>query len=210
MAAFAGLAIDNAIVELDNYEVPIMDGSAVRFTSLMHRAGVMELDAPRCFFEVLQPIEIQKDDKFVAVYPSSRFVFTCRIDYDHPLIKRQSYTFEMSETAFEKEISGARTFGFLHDVETMKRFGLARGGSLENVVVVDQDKILNEDGLRFKDEFVRHKLLDCIGDFALLGMPMLGHVVAEKSGHAFNHAFLQEFFSRKASWKTRPLKRRSR
>jgi UDP-3-O-[3-hydroxymyristoyl] N-acetylglucosamine deacetylase len=207
MAAFAGLAIDNAIVELDNYEVPIMDGSAVEFTSLIHQAGVTELDAPRYFFEVLQPIEIKRGDKFVGVYPSSRFVFTCRIEYDHPLINRQSYTFKMSETSFEREICGARTFGFLHDVETMKRFGLARGGSLNNVVVVDQDKILNEDGLRFRDEFVRHKLLDCIGDFALLGMPMLGHVVAEKSGHAFNHAFLQEFFSRKESWKTRPMKR---
>lgn len=205
MACFSGLAIDNAIVELDNYEMPIMDGSAALFTSLIRKAGVVELDAPRYFFEVIRPIEIEKDGKSVGVYPASKFMITCVIEYDHPLIKKQSYTFEMDEERFEREISRARTFGFLYEIEYLKRYGLARGGSLDNAVVVDKDRIVNEDGLRFADEFVRHKLLDCIGDFSLLGMPILGHVVAKKSGHAFNHAFIQEFFNQKGSWQTRPI-----
>ncbi|MBC8199606.1 MAG: UDP-3-O-acyl-N-acetylglucosamine deacetylase [Desulfobacteraceae bacterium] len=203
MATFAGLSIDNALVEIDGYEMPIMDGSAEVFTSSIMAAGIKEQDGQRCFFVVKKPIELKENGKFVGIYPESSFKITCDIDYDHPLVKKQSYTIELSDEVFEREICRARTFGFLHEYEDMKRFGLARGGSLDNVVVIDRENILSKNGLRYKDEFVRHKLLDCIGDFALLGMPVLGHVKVSKSGHFFNHAFLKKFFAQKESWETR-------
>ncbi len=205
MASFAGLSIDNAIVELDAYEVPVMDGSAGPFTELIKSAGIKEQDAPRHFFVLKEPIVLEESGKSVAVYPSTTFKITCTIDFDHPVIKKQTYSIDVSDKVFEGEISRARTFGFLQEVEYMKRYGLARGGSLDNVVVIDKDSILNEDGLRYTDEFVRHKILDCLGDFSLLGMPILGHLVVNKSGHAFNHAFLEKFFSKKASWETRTI-----
>ena len=203
MASFYGLAIDNALVEIDAYEMPIMDGSAGPFTAMIKEAGIREQTEPRCFFVVKKPIELKKNGKSVGIYPFSTYKITCAIEYDHPLIERQSYSAEVSDEVFEHEISRARTFGFLHEVEYLKRYGLARGGSLENAIVIDKHDIVNHDGLRYPDEFVRHKILDCIGDFALLGMPLLGHVVLDKSGHAFNHAFLKEFFAKKESWETR-------
>jgi len=202
MATFAGLSIDNALVEIDGYEMPIMDGSAEVFTSSIMAAGIKEQDGQRCFFVVKKPIELKENGKFVGIYPESSFKITCDIDYDHSLVKKQSYTIELSDEVFEREICRARTFGFLHEYKELKRFGLARGGSLDNVVVIDKENILNEDGLRYKDEFVRHKLLDCLGDFSLLGMPVLGHVKVSKSGHFFNHAFLKKFFAQKESWAT--------
>lgn len=138
----------------------------------------------------------------VGIYPYPSYKITCTIEYDHPLIKKQSYSVDMSDHVFEHEISRARTFGFVHEYEYLKRYGLARGVSLENVIAIDNEDVLNDEGLRYKDEFVRHKILDCIGDFSLLGMPILGHVVASKSGHAFNHAFLKIFFGQKESWET--------
>ena len=205
MAGLAGLSIDNVIVELDSYEVPVMDGSAGPFTRLILEAGIRELEAPRHFFRLTEPIELEQDGKFVGAYPDDTFKITCDIEFEHPLIRSQSYSIEVVDHVFEREISSARTFGFLHEVEYMKRYGLARGGSLENAVVIDDNSVLNDDGLRFEDEFVRHKLLDSIGDFSLLGMPILGHIVTRKSGHAFNHAFLERFFSEKTSWHTQTL-----
>jgi UDP-3-O-[3-hydroxymyristoyl] N-acetylglucosamine deacetylase len=205
MACLAGLSIDNVIVELDSYEVPAMDGSAGPFTRMILDAGIQELDAPRHFFRLTEPIELEQDGKFVGAYPDDTFKVTCHIEFEHPLIRKQTYTIEVVDQVFVREISGARTFGFLHEVEYMKRYGLARGGSLENAVVIDENNVLNDEGLRFEDEFVRHKLLDSIGDFSLLGMPILGHIVTRKSGHAFNHAFLDRFFSEKASWHTQSL-----
>lgn len=202
MATFVGLSIDNALVEIDSYEMPIMDGSAEVFTTSIMAAGIKEQEAQRCFFVVKKPIELKENGKFVGIYPESSFKITCDIDYDHPLIKKQSYTIELSDNVFEREICRARTFGFLHEYENLKRFGLARGCSLDNVVVIDEKNILNKDGLRYKNEFVRHKLLDCMGDFALLGMPVLGHVKVSKSGHFFNQAFLKKFFAQKKSWET--------
>jgi UDP-3-O-[3-hydroxymyristoyl] N-acetylglucosamine deacetylase len=202
MASFAGLSIDNALVEINAYEMPIMDGSAGPFTSLIKSAGVEDQDAPKCFFVVKEPIEIKKDGKMVGIYPYPSYKITCTIEYDHPLIKKQSYSVDMSDHVFEHEISRARTFGFVHEYEYLKRYGLARGVSMENVIAIDNEDVLNDEGLRYKDEFVRHKILDCIGDFSLLGMPILGHVVASKSGHAFNHAFLKIFFGQKESWET--------
>ncbi len=205
MACLGGLSIDNVIVELDSYEVPVMDGSAGPFTRMIMAAGIQEQEAPRHFFVLKEPIELKQDGKFVGAYPDTTFKITCNIEFEHPLIRKQSYSIEVQDHIFEREISSARTFGFLHEVEYMKRYGLARGGSLENALVVDDRDILNKDGLRYQNEFVRHKLLDCIGDFSLLGMPILAHIVTIKSGHAFNHAFLEKFFSHKASWQTLTL-----
>lgn len=202
MAVFAGLSIDNAIVELDWYEMPIMDGSARPFTTLIKSGGIKKQNASRYFLKIKHPIELHENGKFVAIYPSANFKITCAIEYDHPLIKKQTCCFDISAEVFEKEISPARTFGFLHEYEYLKMYGLARGGSLENVVVIDKDTILNPGGLRYEDEFVRHKLLDCMGDFSLLGLPLIGHVKTFKSGHAFNHALLKKIFSKKDCWET--------
>ena len=196
------MSIDNAIVEIDAYELPIMDGSGGPFTRLIHSAGTLRQEGLKCYFKVNKPISLSKNGKSVTVYPSDRFRITCTIAFDHPLIGTQTCDFSFEREIFEKEISSARTFGFLHELEMMKRYGLARGGSLENAVVIDGDRVLNEGGLRFKDEFVRHKMLDCIGDFSLIGMPIIGHVITMKSGHAFNHAFLEKFFEEKESWET--------
>jgi len=205
MACLAGLSIDNAIVELDSYEVPVMDGSAGPFTRMILEAGIREQKAERHFFVLKKPIELEQDGKFVGVYPDTTFKITCNIEFEHHLIRKQSCSIEVVDYIFEREVSSARTFGFLHEVEYMKRYGLARGGSLDNAVVIDNSDILNEEGLRYRDEFVRHKLLDCIGDFSLLGMPILGHIVTRKSGHAFNHAFLEKFFNKKTCWQTQIL-----
>ncbi|MFZ0482617.1 MAG: UDP-3-O-acyl-N-acetylglucosamine deacetylase [Desulfobacterales bacterium] len=202
MASFAGLSIDNALVEIDSYEMPIMDGSAYPFTSLIKASGIKELNTPRYFFVIKKPIELKKDGKMVGVYPCSTYKITCTIEYDHPLINTQSYSVDVSDHIWENEISKARTFGFLHEYEYLKKNGLARGVTLENVIAIDDKDVINEGGLRYRDEFVRHKILDCIGDFSLLGMPILGHVVAEKSGHAFNHSFLKKIFAEKESWET--------
>lgn len=203
MATFAGLSIDNALVELDAYEVPVMDGSAGPFTELMVKSGIMEQGVPRHYFTLKEPIVLKEGDKSVTAYPSDRFRITCTIDFAHPVIGKQNLSIDITDEAFSSEISRARTFGFLHEVEYMKRYGLALGGSLDNAVVIDKESIVNTDGLRFPDEFVRHKILDCLGDFSLLGMPILGHLEVIKSGHALNHAFLEKFFSQKESWETR-------
>lgn len=202
MACFAGLSIDNALIEIDTYEMPIMDGSAGPFTEMIQSAGIKEQDAPKCFFVVNKPIELQQDGKSVGIYPYPTYKITCSIEFDHDLIRRQTYSLDLSDLDFKREISRARTFGFLQDYEYLKRNGLARGVSLDNVVVVDHHDVVNDGGLRYQDEFVRHKILDCLGDFSLLGMPLLGHIITEKSGHAFNHAFLKEFFTQKESWET--------
>jgi UDP-3-O-[3-hydroxymyristoyl] N-acetylglucosamine deacetylase len=202
MACLAGLSVDNVVVELDSYEVPVMDGSAGPFTRMILEAGIREQNAERHFFVLKKPIELKQDGKFVGIYPDTTFKITCNIEFEHHLIRKQSCSIEVVDHIFEREISSARTFGFLHEVEYMKRYGLARGGSLDNAVVIDKSGILNEEGLRYQDEFVRHKLLDCIGDFSLLGMPILGHIVTNKSGHAFNHAFLEKFFNKKTCWQT--------
>ncbi|GAB6907037.1 UDP-3-O-(3-hydroxymyristoyl) N-acetylglucosamine deacetylase [Desulfosarcina cetonica] len=202
MAGFSGMSIDNAIVEVDAYELPIMDGSAQPFTELIQSAGIQHQDGNKCYFKVTAPITLAENGKSVTIYPADVFRITCTIVYDHPLIGTQTCDFVVTPEVFRKEISSARTFGFLHEVEMMKRFGLGRGGSLDNAVVIDGDHVLNDGGLRFVDEFVRHKALDCIGDFSLIGMPIIGHVVTERSGHAFNHAFLEKFFSQKESWET--------
>jgi len=203
MASFSGLCIDNALVELDGYEIPIMDGSAAPFTRLLQSAGLQRQEALRCYFIIRQPISLREGAKSVTVFPAAHDQSSYSIDFDHPLIRQQDFSVVVTRETFDREISPTRTFGFYYEIGNLKRYGLAQGGSLENAIVIDQDKILNTGGLRFTDEFVRHKLLDCIGDFSLLGMPILGHIVLKRSGHAFNHAFLEKFFASKDCWETR-------
>lgn len=209
MATFAGLSIDNALVELDAYEVPVMDGSAGPFTRMIAEAGIENQKVARHYFVLREPIELKEGDKSVSVHPSDSFRITCSIEFKHPLIGKQDFSLDITDEGFASEISNARTFGFLQEVEYLKRYGLAQGGSLDNAVVIDKDRIINQDGLRYPDEFVRHKVLDCLGDFSLLGMPILGHLIVSRSGHQFNHAFLEKFFSEKALWETRAVPRQN-
>ncbi|MCD4722767.1 MAG: UDP-3-O-acyl-N-acetylglucosamine deacetylase [Desulfobacula sp.] len=206
MASFAGLGIDNALVELNEYEIPIMDGSAKIFTQLIKKTGIEKQAAPKQFFIVKKPIKVTDNDKSVIVHPAPCFKITCRIEFAHPLIGEQEITFDRAKNNFEKEISHARTFGFIQDLELLKKFSLGKGGSLDNAIIIDKDRILNEEGLRYPDEFVRHKLLDSLGDFSLLGMPIQGHIVTHKSGHALNHLFIKTFLENKNAWETGPVK----
>lgn len=204
MASFSGLGIDNALVEINDYEVPIMDGSAKIFTSLIKEKGLVEQDAPKHFFIVKKAMEVIDQDKSVIAVPAPCFKITCKIDFNHPLIGMQEISFERDKNDFEKEICAARTFGFIKEHELLKKFNLGKGASLDNAIVIDKDRILNEEGLRFPDEFVRHKLLDSLGDFSLLGMPIRGHIITHKSGHTLNHLFIKTFLENKDAWETGP------
>jgi UDP-3-O-[3-hydroxymyristoyl] N-acetylglucosamine deacetylase len=189
MSALSGLGIDNVYVDLDADEVPIMDGSASPFALLLQQAGLEEQGAPKRFLKVKKPVEVREGDKWARLEPYAGFKLSFSIDFRHPVIERttQSVTVDFAETSYLKEIARARTFGFMHEVEDLKGSGLALGGGLENAVVIDDQGVLNEDGLRFADEFIRHKLLDAIGDLYLMGRPLLGAFVAHKSGHALNN-----------------------
>jgi UDP-3-O-[3-hydroxymyristoyl] N-acetylglucosamine deacetylase len=200
MAAFAGAGIDNALVLLDGPEVPIMDGSAAPFLFLIECAGVVEQDAPRRAVKVLKPVMIADGGRIVAISPASSFSVSFEIDFESAAVARQECFFQIGEGTFKAEISRARTFGFLHEVDEMRAAGLALGGSLENAVVVAGSRVLNEDGLRYDNEFVRHKVLDCIGDLYLAGGPLLGHVRGVRSGHRFNHLLLKALLSDRQAW----------
>jgi UDP-3-O-[3-hydroxymyristoyl] N-acetylglucosamine deacetylase len=204
MASFAGLGIDNALVEMDEYEMPIMDGSAKEFTRAITAAGIEPQRLPRHVMIIKKPVRIQDQDKFVEVLPDPCFKITCSIEFDHPLIGKQTITFDRTKNNFEKEISQARTFGFIQDLELLKKFSLGKGGSLENAIVIDKDRILNSEGLRYPDEFVRHKMLDSLGDFSLLGMSIQGHIISHKSGHTLNHLFIQKLLDTRDAWETGP------
>lgn len=192
MATLIGLGIDNVYLDIDAEEVPIMDGSASAFVYLIKEAGIKKLKAPKKFMKILKPKHYLNGDRRISVYPYDGFKITYTIEFDHPLIRLQTRTLELKTPEdFENEVSPARTFGFLKDVEMLRKNGLALGGSLENAIVIDSDKILNSH-LRFADEFVRHKILDVIGDLALLGYPLLGHVVAYKAGHEIHTSLAKE------------------
>jgi UDP-3-O-[3-hydroxymyristoyl] N-acetylglucosamine deacetylase len=201
MAAFYGLGIDNALVELDAPEVPIMDGSSAPFVFLLKSAGIREQKAPKQFIVVKKSLKLDDGNRSIYVYPSKELKITYMIDFQHPLLRNQEYVLRFSGGDFVREISRARTFGFLKDVETLKANGLAKGGSLDNAVVIDDFRILNEDGLRFEDEFVRHKILDFIGDLSLIQFPIIGHFVVKKSGHFLNQQMLATLMKSKRHWK---------
>jgi UDP-3-O-[3-hydroxymyristoyl] N-acetylglucosamine deacetylase len=199
VAALAGLGIDNARVELDGPEVPIMDGSAAPFIEMIREAGVREQETPKSFVVIKRPVTVRDGEKHATLAPGRGFRIDCTIDFKHPLISDQAVSLAFSDATFVREVSGARTFGFLRDVERLKAAGFARGGSLDNAIVVDDFSILNPEGLRFPDEFVRHKVLDALGDLALLGMPVLGHLSVYKSGHALHHRLITTLLADRAS-----------
>jgi UDP-3-O-[3-hydroxymyristoyl] N-acetylglucosamine deacetylase len=201
LAAAAGCEIDNMIVEVDAAEIPIMDGSAAPFVFLMECAGIAEQDAPRRAIEILKPVEVRDGDKSARLEPSDGFSLSFQIDYDNAIVASQSLTIDFDASAFKNQISRARTYGFFHEVEHMRAMGLALGGSLDNAVVVSGDRVMNEDGLRFDDEFVRHKLLDAIGDLYLAGAPVIGHFTGVRSGHAVNHALVQKLLDDSEAWR---------
>lgn len=201
MAALAGAEIDNCLVEVAGPEVPAMDGSAAPFLFLIECAGVVEQPLPRRAIKVLKPVALRDGDRRIEITPGSTLSIACTIDFDNAAIARQSITTTVDSGSFRDEIARARTFGFAHEVEQLRAAGLARGGSLDNAVVVDGDRILNAEGVRFPDEFVRHKVLDCVGDLYLAGGPLLGSVRAERAGHEMNNQLLRALFERSDSWR---------
>jgi UDP-3-O-[3-hydroxymyristoyl] N-acetylglucosamine deacetylase len=202
MAAFAGLGIDNALVEVDAAELPIMDGSAAPFVFLIQSAGIADQDAPKKFIRILEETVYSDGDITVRLSPYNGFRVEYTLLYDHPVFHKHTKTasVDFSSTAFVKEVSRARTFGFLADFEKLRELDLARGGSLDNAVVVDDFRILNEEGLRLEDEFVKHKILDAIGDLYLLGHSVIGAFSGHKSGHASNNALLRKVLANRSAW----------
>ena len=202
LSAMAGLGIDNAFVDLTAAEVPIMDGSAAPFVFLLQSAGIEELNAPKKFIRVCKPVEVRDGDKWARLTPYNGFKVNFEIDFDHPVLRkhRQTASLDFSTTAFLKEISRARTFGFLRDLETLRERDLTLGGSLDNAIVMDEYRVLNEDGLRFRDEFVRHKILDAVGDLYLLGCCLIGEFTGFKSGHYLNNCLLRAVLAEQACY----------
>jgi len=200
LAAITCMGVDNAVVELDHREVPVMDGSSAPFVYLIQEAGLRTLSAPRRYLKVLRPITLSRGDKLISLYPSDYFKVTYSISFDHPLLRHQSHTLRVDENAFVDDIAPARTFGFLHEVELLRQQGLALGGSLENAIVLSETGVLNNQ-LRYDDEFVRHKILDAIGDLSLVGYPIIGHLVAHRAGHALHTAFAKRILDERDAWK---------
>ncbi len=202
LSAMAGLGIDNAIVELSAPEVPIMDGSAGPFVFLIQSAGIQEQDAPKRFIRIKKPIRVEDGDRWVDFEPFDGFKVSFAIEFDHPVFKEgeQKASVDFSSTCFVKEVSRARTFGFMREIEALQQRKLALGGSLDNAIVVDDYRILNEDGLRYRDEFVKHKILDAIGDLYLLGHSLIGAFSGFKSGHALNNQLLRTLLSDASAW----------
>jgi UDP-3-O-[3-hydroxymyristoyl] N-acetylglucosamine deacetylase len=202
MSAFAGIGIDNAYVELTAAEVPIMDGSAGPFVFLIQSAGIAEQSAPKRFIRIKRRIKLADGDKWAAFEPFEGFKVSFAIDFNHPTFRNstQNTTVDFSTTSFVKEVSRARTFGFMADLESLRQSGLARGGGVDNAIVLDDYRILNEDGLRYEDEFVKHKVLDAIGDLYLLGHPLIGAFSAYKSGHSLNNQLLRRLVARRDAW----------
>ena len=200
LAAFAGLNIDNVYIEIDSDEVPIMDGSARPFVKLIADAGIVNQEMAQPALKVIKPIFVREGNKQLAIWPAETTSISYFIDFNHPLLKEQSLQYQPTEETFLREVSEARTFGFMSDVKTLQANGLARGASLENAVALGEDSVLNKDGLRFRDEFVRHKILDLIGDLSLAGMPIIGHIVAHKSGHGLNTQMVSKLLSSPQNW----------
>ena len=202
MSAFAGLGIDNAYVDLSNAEVPIMDGSAGPFVFLIQSSGIEEQSAAKRFIRVLEPVEVRMEDKWARLDPFDGFRVSFKIDFNHPVFRsHQSFaSVDFSTTSYLKEIARARTFGFMRDIEMLRERNLVLGGSMDNAVVLDDYRVLNEDGLRYEDEFVKHKVLDAIGDLYLLGHPLIGAFSGYKSGHELNNRLLRNLLEQTDAW----------
>ena len=202
LSALAGMQVDNAIIEVDAPEIPIMDGSSTSFIFLIRNAGLATQAKARQFYVVKREVLLEDDDKMVKVTPSANMELTIdfSIEFDHPAIRSQHMSFTLNDGGYAREVSRARTFGFLADMRKLHEAGLALGGSLENAVVLDEFNVINKDGLRFKDEFVRHKVLDFVGDLALVGRPVVGHFTAHKSGHDFNNKLFRKLLADPQAW----------
>jgi UDP-3-O-[3-hydroxymyristoyl] N-acetylglucosamine deacetylase len=200
LAALVSMGIDNVVVELNSPEVPIMDGSAAPFIYLIQEAGVKRQQARRKYLKIVRPIALSRGDKRIALYPSDHFKVTYSISYDDPLLRHQSRTIRITEESFIEDVAPARTFTFLKDVEMLRQNGLALGGSLENAIVLGETGVLNNP-LRFDDEFVRHKILDAVGDLALVGYPVIGHLVAHRAGHALHTEFAAKILEETQAWR---------
>ena len=202
MSALAGMGIDNIVIDLTGPEVPILDGSAAPFVFLLQSAGIEELNAPKQFIRILEPIEVKEGDKWVRFSPYDGFRIDFTIDFDHPVFEQSSQVVgvDFDKTSYIREVARARTFGFMHEVEMLRNANLALGGSLDNAIVMDEYRVLNADGLRYEDEFVKHKVLDAIGDFYMIGKPIIGRLEAHKSGHALNNQLLRALMEKQSAW----------
>ncbi len=200
LSAFSGMGLDNAVVELDSFEVPIMDGSAQPFVRMLKEAGTRPQGKSKKMLLVTKPVSVKEGEGSAMLLPSDEFKITYEIDFAHRSIGKQAYSVVFSDHNYEDGICRARTFGFLREVEFLQAKGLGLGGSLDNVIILDDEKIINKEGLRMPDEFVRHKILDAIGDLFLLGMPIIGHFVAYKSGHRLNNLLLRELMRHENAW----------
>jgi UDP-3-O-[3-hydroxymyristoyl] N-acetylglucosamine deacetylase len=200
LASLSAYGIDNLHIDIDGPEVPILDGSSIPFATLLETAGLRKLSRSRVFLAIRHPLTVTDGEKRINIIPSRFFRMTYDIAFEHPCIPVQQRSIKITAESFRRELAPARTFGFLRDVERLKAAGLARGGSLENAIVVDDERILNPEGLRFPDEFVRHKILDAIGDLSLLGYPILGHVRAYKAGHDINHQLVKKILANPHCW----------
>lgn len=200
LSALRGAGVDNCFIEIDNIEMPIMDGSSENFIELIEEAGIIEQDAARHFFRVKEKVEFEHGDRKMSVEPSDNYEIECLINFPHPFINDQKLYFIFENGSFGEQIASARTFGFTTEIEMLRKSNLALGGSLDNAIVLTPEGMLNEGPLRFHDEFVRHKILDIIGDFALLGMPIRGKITAEKSGHAVHAALMSKLLKTESAW----------
>ncbi len=201
LSTLIGMEIDNLIIEIDALELPILDGSGLPFIELLHHAGRRQQRALRNYIQILHPVEVREGSKRIVIHPHDGFRITCQIDFPHPLVGRQEMDITINSGNYARQIGPARTFGFLNELPRMKDMGLIRGGSLENAVVFTEDSVMNPEGMRFPDECSRHKVLDLIGDLALLGHPLLGHIVAEHAGHAMHTALVLKLMRDRSAWR---------
>ncbi len=200
LSALRGAGVDNCFIELDNIEIPIMDGSSEDFIELIAKVGVVEQQAPRHILRILERVSVEIGDRQMSIEPASAFEIDCLIDFPHPFIKQQSLKFVFENGSFGRQIASARTFGFTHEIDMLRKANLALGGSLDNAIVLTPDGMLNETPLRFDDEFVRHKILDIIGDLALLGMPIEGKITAKKTGHSVHASLMSKLLKAEHAW----------
>ncbi len=200
LSALRGLGVDNVYIEVDNLEIPILDGSAEVFADMIEKAGIINQPLARRALLVREKVSFNQGDRRISVEPGDHYQIDCLIDFPHPMIGVQQFSIHLNDRAFSREIAAARTFGFTDEIEALRRANLIRGGSLDNAIVLTPDGMLNKTGLRFRDEFVRHKILDIIGDLALLGMPILGRVVAERSGHIMHAGLMSKLLRMRSAW----------
>jgi len=206
LSAMAGLGIDNAVVDVGGPEVPIMDGSSAPFVFLIQCAGIQEQSAPKKVLRILKKVSMQEGEKRCSLYPAAGFRVSYMLDYDHPLLRKRKSSVDFSSQAYTREVARARTFGFLHEIEALQKAGLALGGSLENAIVLDAFRVVNEGGLRYEDECVRHKILDTVGDLALAGYPVVGAFEGERTGHDMNHRLVKALLADTSAWRIEELK----